>query len=126
MTMPKTLAALPSSQYATLLDDVLGKLLDRPSVLVAASASTAPCTFSPPIAALLRSGCVDFHLTDCRTDGWRRVDREAAKLERTGALKHGRQPNSRLESRGAAMRSCGNVWNMEAITAARSVRKEQW
>lgn len=43
--MPKTLAALPNSQYATLLDVVLGKLLDFPSAAAAASASETVLAF---------------------------------------------------------------------------------
>ena len=122
--MPKTLAALPSSQYATLLDDVLGKLLDRPSPF-AASASVAPSACDAPIVALLRSGWVDFHLTDCRTEGRGAEDREAAMVDRIGALRHGLHTKSRLESRGAAVRSCGNAWNIDAMAAMRGGRKER-
>jgi hypothetical protein len=114
--MPNTLAALPSSQYATLFDVVLGKELDLPSVFVAASASTAPPAFGASMVALLRRGWVDFHLTDCRTDG-RDEHREAETTDRIGVLRHGLHTNKRRESRGAAVRSCGNAWNIEAITA---------
>jgi len=122
--MPKTLAALPSSQYATLLDDVLGKLLDR-SLPVAASASIAPSACDAPMVALLLSGWVDFHLADCRTEGREAEDRDAAMEDRIGALRHGLHTNNRLESRGAAVRSCGNAWNMDAMTAMRGGRKER-
>ena len=115
--MPKTLAALPSSQYATLLDDILGKLLDRRAPF-AASARIAPSIRGVPMVALLRSGWVDFHLTDCEMDGLGGEHRDAVMAERMGALRHGLHTNSRLESRGAAVRSCGNAWNMDAITAS--------
>lgn len=61
--MPKTLAALPSNQYATLLSLVLGKLLVRPLLF----AATSP--FVAPVTALLRRGRVDLHRTACRADG---------------------------------------------------------
>jgi hypothetical protein len=113
--MPNTLAALPSSQYATVFDVVLGKVLDFPSVLGAASASIAPPAFGPSMIALLRSGWVDFHLTDCRTDG-RGDAREAEMAARIGELTHAVHTKNRRERRGATVRSCGNVWNIEAIT----------
>ena len=115
-TIPKTLAALPSNQYATLLEVVLGKLLDWLSVLVAASASIALPAFDPSMVAVLRRGWVDFHLTDCRTEG-RDEDREAETAARIGELRHGLHTKRRRERRGAAVRSCGNAWNIEAITA---------
>ena len=55
-TMPKTLAALPSSQYATLLDDVLGKLLDVAAVAVAAPAAPPVAARDASMVALLRRG----------------------------------------------------------------------
>ena len=78
--MPKTLAALPSSQYATLFDDVWGKLLALAASLAAASSTGAP-TCEALIVALLRSGWVDFHLTDCDMDGRGAEDRDAASEE---------------------------------------------
>jgi hypothetical protein len=59
---------------------------------------------------------VDFHLTDCRTEG-RDEDREAETADRIGELRHGLHTKRRRERRGAAVRSCGNAWNIEAITA---------
>ena len=109
--MPKTLAALPSSQYATLLEVVLGKLLDWLSVLVAASSSIALPAFDPSMVAVLRRGWVDFHLTDCRV--------EDLDEDRIGELRHGVDTKSRRERRGAAVRSCGNALYIEAMTAAR-------
>jgi hypothetical protein len=100
----------------------LGKLLDRASPFVV-SASIAPSACGVPKVALLRSGWVDFHLTECAMDG-RGGHREAAMAERTGALTHGLHTMSRLESRGAAVRSCGNAWNTDAITARVVVVKE--
>ncbi|RMZ68697.1 BTB POZ domain-containing [Pyrenophora seminiperda CCB06] len=116
-TMPKTLAALPSSQYATLLELVFGKVLDLPSVVAAASATMALPALISSMMALFRSGCVDFHLTDCRTEG-RDEDGGAETAVRIGELRHGLHANRRRESRGAALRSCGNAWNTEAMTAA--------
>lgn len=122
-TMPKTLAALPSSQYATLLDVVLGKLLDLllllplPSSVVAASAKTALPALDPSIVALLRRGWVDFHLTDCRTEEDRDADRGAERADRIGESRHGLHTNRRRERRGAAVRSCGRLAKIEAITA---------
>jgi hypothetical protein len=107
--MPKTLAALPSSQYATLFEVVLGKLLDLLSVVVAASASIALPALELSIVAVLRRGWVDFHRTDCRTEG-RDEDREAETADRIGELRHGLETKSRRERRGAAVRSCGNAW----------------
>lgn len=106
--MPKTLAALPSSQYATLFDDVSGKLLDR-ACSFAACLSIAPSTCDAPMVALLRSGWVDFHLTDCAMEGRGGAHRDAVMAQRTGALRQGRHAKSRRESRGAAVRSCGNA-----------------
>jgi hypothetical protein len=116
--MPKTLAALPSSQYATLLDDVSGQLLVLPRAPWAAAASVVPSTLDAPIAALLRSGWVDFHRTDCVREGWGAEDREV-KIDRASGLelRHGLHTNRRRERRGAAVRSCGNAWNMDAIAA---------
>ncbi|RII22365.1 electron transfer protein 1, mitochondrial precursor [Alternaria sp. MG1] len=116
--MPKTLAALPSSQYATLLEVVLGKLLDWLSVLVAASSSIALPAFDPSMVAVLRRGWVDFHLTDCRVEDLDE-DREAETADRIGELRHGVDTKSRRERRGAAVRSCGNALYIEAMTAAR-------
>jgi hypothetical protein len=112
--MPKTLAALPSSQYATVLEDVFGKLLARAWPFTA-SASIAPSACGALMVALLRNGWVDFHLTDCEMFGRGAGDREAANAERAGALRHGLHTNSRRESRGAADCSCGNAWNMDAM-----------
>jgi hypothetical protein len=110
-TMPKTLAALPSSQYATLFDDTLGELCARVRSPLTASASIAASELDVPMAALLRSGWVDFHRTDCVGEGRGAHDREAAKSDRTGgwALRHGLHTNRRRERRGAAVRSCGNA-----------------
>ncbi|KAJ4377748.1 hypothetical protein N0V83_000578 [Neocucurbitaria cava] len=121
--MPKTLAALPSSQYATLFDVVLGKLLDLVSPLVAAPATVALPAPAPSTVALVRSGRVDFHLTDCKTEGWRAAGRGAEIAGRTGELRHGLHTNNLLESRGAAVRSWGKAWNIEAMAAARWTRK---
>ena len=114
MTMPKTLAALPSSQYATLLDVVLGKLLDLPSAAASTSASVTLPALVASTVTLWRSVCVDFHLTDCRTDG-RDARAEAGTAVRMGELRHCLQEKSRRERRGAAVRSCGRAWNTEAI-----------
>ena len=114
--MPKTLAALPSNQYATLFELVFGKVLDLPSVVAAASASIALPACDASNVALFRSGCVDFHLTDCETEG-RNEDRGAETADRIGELRHGLHTKRRRESRGAAVRSCGNAWNTEAIAA---------
>jgi hypothetical protein len=122
-TMPKTLAALPSSQYATLFDDVFGKLLDL-APLVAASASIDCPACDAPMVALLRNGCVDFHLTECEMVGRGAEHRAVAMEDRSGELRHGWHTNRRRESRGAAVRSCGNAWNMEAIRAWGEVREE--
>jgi hypothetical protein len=109
-TMPKTLAALPSSQYATLLEDVLGKLvLDLEALSAAPAASAGPCALDAAIVAVFLSGCVDDHVTDCKTEGRGAEDREAERVERIGALRHGLLTNRRRESRGAAVRSWGNA-----------------
>jgi hypothetical protein len=120
-TMPNTLAALPSSQYATLLEVVLGKELDLASLLVAASPSITLSAFAPSMVALLRRGCVDFHRTDCRADG-RGEDRVAETADRIGdcELRHGLQVKRRRDSRGAAVRSCGSTWNIEAMATITS------
>jgi len=119
--MPKTLAALPSSQYATLLELVLGKALGLPSVVAAAAAASAFANIALPaldasMVALFRSGCVDFNLTDCKTEG-RDQDGGAEAADRIGELRHGRHAKRRRESRGAALRRCGNGWKTEAMTA---------
>lgn len=115
-TMPNTLAALPSSQYATLFDVVLGELLDL-ACSVAASAGIDSPACDAPIVALLGNGWVDFHLTDCAMDGRGAEDRAVAMEDRSGELRHGWHTNRRRESRGAAVRSCGNAWNMDAMRA---------
>jgi hypothetical protein len=125
-TMPNTLAALPSNQYATLLDVVLGKLLDFPSAAAVASASDTLPALACSIAALVRRGCVDFHRTECRTDGRdERVD--AGMADRIGELRHWLHEKRRRERRGAAVRSCGRVLNMEAIggEGQRAVQKSE-
>lgn len=124
MTMPKTLAALPSSQYATLLDEVFGKLFDLlwPYAPAAASSRTMPVECDALIVALLRRGCVDFHLTDCKTDGRDVKDRGAMAGKRLEALRHGLQTKSRLESRGAAVRSWGKARKTEAMAHKASWR----
>jgi hypothetical protein len=71
------------------------------------------------MVALLRRGWVDFHLTDCKTDG-RDEHREAETADRIGELRHGLLMKSLRERRGAAVRSCGNAWNIEAITGTYS------
>lgn len=116
ITMPKTLAALPNNQYATLFDVRSGKLLDLPLPLTALSESIALPAFDSASAALLRNGWVDFHLTDCRTDCRGAIHCRGRTTYRIGALRHGRCAKSRRERRGAAVRSCGNAWNIEAMT----------
>lgn len=61
------------------------------------------------MVALLRNGCVDFHLTDCATEGRGAEEpRAAAQVHRMGACRHGEDDaKRRRESRGAAVRSCG-------------------
>jgi hypothetical protein len=126
MTMPKTLAALPSSQYATLFDVVLGKLRDWVPLLdsVLAAASTMAARPAASMVALLRNGWVDFQRTACRTDGRGAAQREMETAGRTGELMHGLATNSRFERRGAAVRSCGKAWKMCAMAAG--VGEEQW
>lgn len=118
-TMPKTLAALPRSQYATVLDVVLGKLLDLLSLAAAASATMVRGASDWPKVALFRRGCVDFHLTECAMEDRGVEHREAERAGEIGKLRHGRYTNSRLESRGAAVRNCGNAWKIEAMAAPR-------
>lgn len=118
MTIPKTLAALPSSQYATLLDDVLGKLLDLALAWAVASAKAALSALEASmIVVALRSGCVDFHLTDCRTVERGIAHREAAPAGRSEELRQGAMTKSLLDRRGAAVRSWGNAWKMQAMVA---------
>lgn len=64
--MPKTLAALPSSQYATALELVLGKLLEA-ALLFAEALDKMDA--SEPSVALLRRAWVVFHLVAFRTEG---------------------------------------------------------
>lgn len=101
-TMPKTPAALPSSQYATFLSLVLGQLEDLPVLFEAASAIADASRWAVPVVALLFSGRVDFHRTDCKTEG-RDAGVRAEKEGRSGGLAHGRLTNSRRVSRGAAV-----------------------
>lgn len=116
MTIPKTLAALPSSQYATLLDDVLGKLLDLPSPLAVSSAALALGGFDCARVGRRGSGCVDLHLTQCETAG-RGAERGGAETtaDRMGELRQGLQTKNRVERRGAAVRSWGKARKMEAM-----------
>ena len=116
--MPKTLAALPSNQYATLLSLVFGQLEERPRLFAVASARAETSACAAPAVVLLLSGWVDFHLTERRTDG-RDADADAdargARVGRRGELAQGRLTNSRRVSRGAAVLNWGNVWNIEAM-----------
>lgn len=104
-TIPNTLAALPSNQYATLFDVVSGKLLALALDLVATSARIAPSALVASTVALLRNGWVDFHRTDFKTDGRGTEDRDADTAGRIGELRQGPYTKSRRESRGAAARS---------------------
>jgi hypothetical protein len=111
-TIPNTLAALPSSQYATLFELVLGKLLELELELLLAEASVAMDASEPMVALLLR-GWVDFHLTDFRIEGDAR-----GGAGRRYELGHGRHINRRRVSRGAAVRSWGRAWKTDAIAMA--------
>lgn len=104
-TIPNTLAALPSSQYATPFELVLGKLpeLELELELLLAEASDV-MDASEPIAALFLRAWVDFHLTDFRIEGDVR-----GGAGRKYELGHGRHTNSRRVSRGAAARSWGRA-----------------
>jgi hypothetical protein len=119
--MPKTLAALPSSQYATLRELVSGQLLLF-ALLFAPPLARASAIDASAGATLLLSGCVDFHLTDWRTDGWR-GDVRTGKA-RAGELRQGRHTNRRRVRRGAAVRSCGKAWKTEAM-AVRGRRRRR-
>ena len=101
-TMPKTLAALPNNQYATLLELVLGKLLEFPVLLAAASPSTEASLAPEIVAALFLSIWVDFHLVAFKTES---VVRGGLMAGQKGELGHGRQTKRRLVRRGAATRS---------------------
>ena len=73
MTMPKTLAALPSSQYATLLELVSGQLLLLLLLVLSAVPFAAASAIEASAAAmLLRSGWVDFHRACCLSSDVRR------------------------------------------------------
>jgi hypothetical protein len=112
--MPKTLAALPSSQYATLLSLVCGQLLARSWLFCATFSSTWT---SAPTVALLRSDWVEFHRTARETDG--RDGRGGAKPGRMeDELRHGRHTKRRRVSRGAAVLSRGKAWKTEVMTMA--------
>jgi hypothetical protein len=76
------------------------------------------------IVVLFCNGWVDFQRTACKTDGRGAVHRETDMAGRIGELMHGLATNSRFESRGAAVRSCGNAWNMDAMAAGGC--EEQW
>jgi hypothetical protein len=56
MTMPKTLAALPSNQYATLLLLVFGQLLDWLLLFAAACATAGAPSCTGFVLALLLKG----------------------------------------------------------------------
>ena len=124
MTMPKTLTALPNSQYATPLSLVLGQLLEFAPLAPAVLSTTAAFTLAGETVALFRNGCVDFHRTaDCRTEGWRVETRTGrAWRARSGELTQGRLTNSLRERRGAAVRSCGKAWKMEAMAVMEMVQ----
>jgi hypothetical protein len=113
--MPNTLAALPSSQYATLFELVSGKLRELELELLFTEASDAMDAMdaSGPTVALLLSAWVDFHRTDFRTEG---VVRRVAG--RDDELRHGRHTKRRRVSRGAAVRSWGKAWKTDAIAMA--------
>ena len=114
-TMPKTLAALPNNQYATLLELVLGKLLEFPVLLAAASPSTEASLAPEAVVAPLLNTWVDFHLVAFRSES---VVWGGLMAGRKGELGHGRQTKRRLVRRGAAARSWGKAWNIEAIAMA--------
>jgi hypothetical protein len=109
-TMPNTLAALPSSQYATLFELVLGKLLELERLLADAS---DVMDASEPMMALLLRAWVDFHLTDVRIEGDVR-----GGAGRKYELGHGRHTKRRRASRGAAVRSWGKAWKTDTIAMA--------
>lgn len=108
-TMPKTLAALPNNQYATDFDVVFGKLLDRGAL----SAVVPIVAFW--IVAVFRRGWVDFHRIDRTIDDWGLGIGDAETAARIGELRQGPYTKRRRERRGAAVRSCGKAWKMEAM-----------
>lgn len=96
ITIPKTLAALARSQYATLLLLVLGKLDVRALAWTAASAMEA---WGPLLAV-----AEDWKRIHCAMDGGRKADiRGGVGIEeRKGELKHGRGTNTLRAILGAA------------------------
>jgi hypothetical protein len=67
------------------------------------------------MVALFCSGWVDFQRTACRTEGRGAADRAMETVGRMVELKHGLALHSCLESRGAAVRRCGNAWSKDAM-----------
>jgi hypothetical protein len=84
---------------------------------VLAAASTMAARPTASMVALFCSGWVDFQRTACRTEGRGAVDRAMEMAGRMVELKHGLALHSCLESRGAAVRRCGNAWNKDAMPA---------
>jgi hypothetical protein len=103
ITMPKTLAALASSQYATLLSLVSGKELGR-ALLFALSAAAAAATASD---ALFSTGSVLCHRTVWAMDGLPHgaARGKAENAGRAGAFGHGLLAKKRRARRGAAVLS---------------------
>jgi hypothetical protein len=97
--MPKTLAALASNQYATVLSLVSGKADAFSLFSVAADASASTLGAAAP------ADTVDCHLTTFVIEGWRYAV-AVGTVEIAGrkvALKHGRGASRRRERRGAAV-----------------------
>ena len=84
---------------------------------VLAAASTMADRPAASMVALFCSGWVDFQRTACRPEGRGAVDRAMEMAGRIVELKHGLALHRCLESRGAAVRRCGNAWNKDAMPA---------
>jgi hypothetical protein len=114
--MPKTLAALPSNQYATLLELVFGQLLDLAPLAAAAAMSEWTAALTLVDVDVDVAAAVDCQRT-ARSMEEGANEGSGGQGRTCGALAQGRQANSRRVRRGAAVRSCGKAWKTEAMTA---------
>jgi len=128
--MPKTLAALPSSQYATVLSLVSGNDLAFfaraiVSLNAAASAAAFAAALSEAAEVFHRRAARGLQLTRGSCDrmaglGWKAMNER---------LEQALQVKNSLARRGAALRRSGKAWKMgegEAIVGYVSSRTSGW
>lgn len=117
--MPKTLAALPSNQYATIFRLLFGKKLLFLTSVAAFWTGLVPIDLLKAPSGVWAGFAVDCHRTAPRMGLWRRWERSGGGTADFAGLTARLQAKKSRERRGAARLKAGKAWKIEAMAGGR-------